>query len=143
MALQQAPAPKPVDEYMARIPAKFRTTLQRLRKTIRAAAPGAEEVMSYQMPAFRQNGMLVYYSAFKDHCSLFVASDRVRRQFSTELKPFMAGKGTLRFTPERPMPADLVTRLVKARVAENTARRKLRSSEDQVDAIRPNTSDTD
>ena len=123
MQPKRASGPKTVDEYMARVPPKFRTALQRLRKTIKAAAPDAEEVISYQMPAFRQDGMLVYYAAFKDHCSLFVASDQVRRQFAAELKPFETGKGTLRFTPERPLPADLVTRIVKARVAENAARR--------------------
>lgn len=117
-------APKTADEYSEGLPPKFRTTLRRLRATIKAAAPGADEVISYGMPAFRQNGMLVYFAAFKDHCSLFVASDAVRRQFARELKPFMAGKGTLRFTPDRPLPADLVTRIVKARVAENAARRR-------------------
>ncbi len=75
------------------------------------------------MPAFQQNGMLLYYSAFKDHCSLFGVSAQVRRQFAAELKPFEAGKGTLQFTPEKPLPADLVARIVKARVAENTNRR--------------------
>jgi len=124
MEPQRATAPKTVDEYMARVPPKLRTSLQRLRKAIKAAAPDADEVISYKMPAFRQNGMLVYYAAFKDHCSLFVASDRVRRQFSSELKPFETGKGTLRFTPDRPLPANLVTRIVKVRVAENAAARR-------------------
>lgn len=123
MAPRSAPTPKTVDEYMARVPPKFRATLQRLRKTIKAAAPDAEEVISYQMPAFRQNGVLVYFAAFQDHCSLFVGSPAVRRRFSSELKPLMTGKGTVRFTPERPLPAGLVTRIVKARVAENAARR--------------------
>jgi uncharacterized protein YdhG (YjbR/CyaY superfamily) len=123
MAPQRASAPKTVDEYLARVPPRFRTALQRLRRTIKAAAPDADEVVSYQMPAFRQNGMLVYYAAFKDHCSFFVGSAKVRRQFSAELKPFETGKGTLRFTPDRSLPADLVTRVVKARVAENAARR--------------------
>ena len=123
MAPRRAPAPKTVDEYMARVPPKFRAALQRLRKTIKDAAPDADEVISYQMPAFRQNGMLVYYAAYEDHCSLFPASAKVRRQFSAELKPFEAGKGTLHFTPDRPLPAALVTRIVKARLAENAAPR--------------------
>src|SRR6266542_545881 len=114
MQPEAGPVSKTVDEYMARVPAKFRTALQRLRKTIKAAAPDAEEIISYQMPAFRQDGMLVYYAAFKDHCSFFVASAGLRHQLSAELKPFETGKGTLRFTPERPLPADLVTRIVKA-----------------------------
>jgi len=123
MRAQRAPAPKTVDEYLARVPPKFRTALQRLRKTIKAAAPDAEEVISYKMPAFRQNGILVYLAAFEDHCSLFVGSAKIRRQFSAELKPFMTGKGTVRFTPDQPLPARLVARIVKARVAENAARR--------------------
>ncbi len=123
MAPPRTAPPKTVDEYLARVPPEFRATLQRLRRTIKAAAPDAEEVISYRMPAFRQNGMLVYFAAFADHCSLFVGSATVRRRFSTELKPFMTGKGTLQFTPDRPLPARLVARIVKARVAENTGRR--------------------
>ena len=123
MAPRRPRAPKTVDEYMARVPPKFRTALQQLRKTIKDAAPDADEVISYQMLAFRQNGMLVYYAAYEDHCSLFPASAKVRRQFSAELKPFEAGKGTLHFTPDRPLPAALVTRIVKARLAENAAPR--------------------
>ncbi len=123
MKSRSARASKTVDDYLAGVPPKSRTLLRALRKTIKAAAPEADEVISYGMPAFRQNGMLVYFAAFKDHCSLYVASDAVRRQFAKELKPFTAGKGTLRFTPDRPLPADLVARIVKARVAENTARR--------------------
>ncbi len=119
----RSPKPKNVDAYMAGIPPKFRIPLQRLRKTIRAAAPEAEEIISYRMPAFRQNGILVYFAAFEDHCSLFVGSPTVRRRFAAELKPFMTGKGTVRFTPDRPLPDRLVTRIVKARLAENAARR--------------------
>src|SRR6266540_255753 len=123
MQPKRASGPRTVEEYLTRVPPKFRTALQRLRKTIRAAAPDAQEVISYQMPAFRQDGMLVYYAAFKDHCSFFVASTGLRRQLSADLKTFETGKGTLRFTPERPLPEELVTRIVKARVAENAARR--------------------
>ncbi len=123
---RQGTTPKTVDEYLARVPPKFRATLRRLRKTIKAAAPEAEEVISYGMPAYRQDGMIVYFAAFEDHCSLFAVSSKVRRQLSAELKPFMTGKGTLRFTPDRPLPARLVARLVKARMAEIAARRRSR-----------------
>ena len=123
MDSKSAATPKTVDEYIANAPPKFQPLLKQLRKTVKAAAPDAEEVISYQMPAFRQNGMLVYFAAFKDHCSLFGASRDFRRKFAKELKPFEGGKGTLRFTPENPLPARLVTRIVKARVAENAARR--------------------
>jgi uncharacterized protein YdhG (YjbR/CyaY superfamily) len=115
--------PKTVEAYLAALPPAHRKALETLRQRIRAAAPKAEETISYGMPAFRLHGMLVYYAAFTDHLSLFVASHAVHRRFATELKPFMSGKGTLRFTPDRPIPSGLVTRLVKARVAENTARR--------------------
>jgi uncharacterized protein YdhG (YjbR/CyaY superfamily) len=119
MKRQGNPGSHDVDEYLARVPAHMRAVLQRLRKTIRAVAPQAEEVLSYRIPAFRQNGMLVYYAAFKDHCSFFVASTVVSRRFAAELKPFATGKGTFRFTPQQPIPAILVRKIVRARIAEN------------------------
>lgn len=122
-APRKSSKPEPVEEYLARVPPKFRTVLKKLRAIIRAAAPEAVEVISYKMPAFRLNGMLVYFAAFKDHCSFFVGSSSVRRQFAEQLKPFESGKGTLRFSPERPLPPTLVKRIVKARVAENASRR--------------------
>jgi uncharacterized protein YdhG (YjbR/CyaY superfamily) len=115
--------PKTVDEYLANVPPRSRAALKQLGATIRAAAPNSEETISYAMPAFRQDGILVYYAAFQDHCSLFVGSATVRRRFASELKPFEAGKGTLHFTPDRPLPDDLVARIVRARLAENAARR--------------------
>ena len=123
MPPRRSPGANAVDAYLRKLPPRFRATLEALRKTIRAAAPDAEEVLSYGMPAFRQDGILLYYAAFKDHCSLFPGSATVRRRFAAELKPFLGGKGTVRFTPDRPLPARLVTRIVKARVAENAARR--------------------
>ena len=111
-----------VEEYLANLPADPRAALRDLRETIRKAAPRAEEVISYRMPAFRQGGILVYYAAFSEHCSLFIGSVATQRKFAAELKPFLAGKGTVHFTPERPLPAALVTRIVKARVAENETR---------------------
>ena len=115
-------APKTVDEYLARVPDDKRAALQRLRAVIKSAAPDAEEVVSYGMPAFRQRRMLVYYAAFKDHCSFFIGGPATRSRFAAELKPFMAGKGTVHFTPEKPLPDDLIRRIVKARVAENEER---------------------
>jgi uncharacterized protein YdhG (YjbR/CyaY superfamily) len=111
-----------VDEYLARVPADMRASLQELRRTVREVAPEAEEVVSYQVPAFRLNGMLVWYAAFKDHCSFFVGSTVILRKYAAELKPFRAGKGTLQFTPERPIPATLVRRIVLDRVVENKSR---------------------
>ncbi len=111
-----------VEAYLAKAPADMRAALQALRKTIRAAAPQAEEVISYRMPAFRHGRILVYYAAFKGHCSFFIGSVVTQRKFARELRPFAAGKGTVHFTPDRPLPAALVTRIVKARIAENEAR---------------------
>lgn len=116
-----------VDAYLANVPPKYRIALQDFRRTIRAAAPDATETISYRMPAFRYQGVLVYYAAFRDHCSFFIGSVRTQRKFAAELKPFAAGKGTVHFTPERPLPEGLVTRIVKARVAENEARAKARA----------------
>jgi uncharacterized protein YdhG (YjbR/CyaY superfamily) len=111
-----------VDRYLADLSPEFRTALQSLRETIRAAAPDAEEVISYKMPAFRSHGMLVYYAAYKDHLSFFVGSSAALREFATAVKPFDTGKGTLRFTPDHPLPASLVRRIVKVRLAENAAK---------------------
>ena len=121
MRSERGATPKTVDEYLANVPSDKRVALRRLRKIIKSAAPKAEEIISYGMPAFRQRRILVYYAAFEDHCSFFVGSPTVRRKFAAELKPFAAGKGTLHFTPERQLPAALVKRIVKARVAENEA----------------------
>ncbi len=123
MSSRSAATPETVDDYLARVPPMFRAMLLRLRKTIRTAAPDAQEIISYGMPAYRQDGILVYFAAFRDHCSLFVPGPEVRRRFAGELKPFLRGKGTLQFTPDRPLPAGLITRIVRTRVAENAARR--------------------
>ena len=111
--------PHTVGEYFDRLPPQSRDTLQRLRDTIRQAAPKAEEIISYGIPAFRLHGTLVYYAAFKDHYSFFVGSAAVRKQFARELRPFAGGKGTVRFTRERPLPDRLVKRIVRERLAED------------------------
>ena len=114
-----------VENYLAAVPAESRSALEELRKTIKAAAPDATEVISYQMPAFKDHGrLLVSYAAFKDHCSLFPMSTKVIEAHKEELKPFLAGKGTIRFSPDNPLPTTLVTKLVKARIEENAARRR-------------------
>ncbi len=108
--------------YLAALPKDARVALTKLRKTIRAAAPDATEGTSYGMPAFKHKGTLVYYAAFKDHCSFFPASTAVMRRFAAEFEGYSTSKGTIRFPIEKPLPAALVTKLVKARVAENEAR---------------------
>jgi uncharacterized protein YdhG (YjbR/CyaY superfamily) len=116
--------PSSVEEYLAALPDQTRAVLERLRTTIKAAAPEATETISYQMPAFKDRGrFLVSFAAFKDHCSLFPASYAVMEALGEELKPYLSGKGTLRFTVDKPIPAALVRKIVKARLEENAARR--------------------
>jgi uncharacterized protein YdhG (YjbR/CyaY superfamily) len=116
-------APTSVDEYLAGLPEEQRAALEKLRETIRAAAPQATETISYGMPAFQQDGrFLVSYAAFKDHCSLYPASSAVREALGDELQPYFSGKGTLRFQADEPIPAALVKKIVKRRLEENAAR---------------------
>jgi uncharacterized protein YdhG (YjbR/CyaY superfamily) len=96
--------------------------METLRRTIRAAAPQATEVISYKMPAFRTHGrFLVSYDAYKRHYSLFPASDAVVRALGDAIAPYLAGRGTIRFPADRPIPTELVARVVEVRVAENDA----------------------
>jgi uncharacterized protein YdhG (YjbR/CyaY superfamily) len=115
-------APASVDAYLARLPNAPRAALEQLRETIKAVAPEATETISYQMPAFRLDGrFLVWYAAFKDHCSLFPATEKVLEAHATALKPYFSGKGTIRFTVEEPLPAALVKKIVRTRIEENAA----------------------
>jgi uncharacterized protein YdhG (YjbR/CyaY superfamily) len=111
-----------VDDYLAALPQKERAVLQALRETIRTAAPQAEEVISYRIPMYTHHGHLVGFAAFKNHCSLFVTNSAVRDQFARELEPYKVEGTTIRFTVDNPLPAELVTRIVKSRIAENEAK---------------------
>lgn len=114
-----------VDAYLASVPAEKRAALQNLRKAIRAAAPDAEEGFSYGLPAFRLGGRpLVCYGASKNHCSFFPMSPAVISAHAGALKGYDLSKGTIRFLAEKPLPAALVRKLVKARVAELEQGRK-------------------
>ena len=105
-----------VDEYLARLSDDKRGALERLRRTIKAAAPRAEECISYQLPAFRLDGrMLVWYGAGANHCSFYPGA-------IVEAQRYETSKGTIRFQPNAPLPAALVKKLVKARIAANAAR---------------------
>jgi uncharacterized protein YdhG (YjbR/CyaY superfamily) len=117
--------PKSPDEYLAAVPEPQRAALERLRKQIKQAAPEAEEIITYQMPGFRAQGRpLVSYAAFRDHCSFFPMGTAVLEGFRDEVKPHLSGRSTLQFTPEAPLPAALVKKIVKARLEENAARRR-------------------
>lgn len=115
--------PTTVDEYLATLPDERRADMEVLRKAIRAGAPDATEALAYNMPAFRSHGdqFLVSYDAYKRHYSLFPASGAVVEALGDEITPFLAGKGTIRFPAGQPIPAELVTRIVRIRVAENAA----------------------
>lgn len=111
-----------VEDYLAALPDERRVFVEELRRTIRAAAPEATELISYQMPAFRSHGQfLVSYAAFKDHYSLFPASEAVVEALGEELKPYLSGKGTIRFRADASLPVAIVTKIVRVRFAENAA----------------------
>ena len=112
-----------VDHYLAAIPEERRAVMEALRQTIKAAAPDATELISYGMPAFKSHGQfLVSYDAYKNHYSLFPASEAVVEACGDELEPYLTGKGTISFWADKPLSAALVTKIVKVRVAENAAR---------------------
>lgn len=111
-----------VSDYLRAVPRVQRAALQKLRKTIKAAAPQATEGISYGIPMFKHHGMLVGYAAFKDHLSLFMATN-ITPALKKELRRYDISKGTIRFTADKPLPAALVRKLVKARIAHNEARR--------------------
>ncbi len=116
--------PSTVDEYLAGLPDDRRAVMEALRRTVKAAAPDAAETIAYQMPALRSHGgqFLVSYAAYKRHYSLFPASGAVVAALGKELTPYLAGKGTIQFPANEPLPLALVTRIVAVRVAENAER---------------------
>ena len=112
-----------VEAYLAKVPEPARSTLQKVRATIRSVVPAeATEALSYGMPAFRYKGALVGYAAFKDHCSFFPMQASLIDAMKDELKKYRTSKGTLQFDQDKPLPAALLKKMVKARIAENEAR---------------------
>ena len=117
-------APKNVDEYLASVPEPARSTLNKVRAAIRSAVPPeATETISYEIPAFKYKGVLVWFAAFSNHCSLFPTAS-VIEAFKNELKGFSTSKGTIHFPTDEPLPAALVKKLVKARVAQNESKKR-------------------
>jgi uncharacterized protein YdhG (YjbR/CyaY superfamily) len=111
-------APENVDEYLAGVPEPARSTLKNIRAAIRSAVPPeATETISYRIPAFRYKGVLVWFAAFSNHCSFFPTA-AVIEEFKNELKGFSISKGTIQFPTDKPLPAALVKKMVKARVAQ-------------------------
>jgi|SRR5579863_1036721 len=119
-------SPKNVEEYLAAVPEPARSTLNKVRAAIRSTVPPeATEVISYQIPTFRYEGMLVAFAAFAKHCSFFPMSKAVMETFKDELKPFPKSTGTIRFPVDKPLPAALVKKMVKARLAEKERKKRL------------------
>jgi len=118
---------KGIDEYLAAVPGAARAVLQRLRRTIKAAAPFAEEGISYAMPVFKYHGPLVFFGAFENHCSLFVPDKAMVASLRSELKGYHTSGATIRFSTDHPLPASLVRKIVRARVKANLLRLKQKS----------------
>jgi uncharacterized protein YdhG (YjbR/CyaY superfamily) len=117
-------AAKTVDAYLARVSEPARGTLNKIRAAIRSAAPReATETISYGIPAFKHNGVLVWFAAFSDHCSLFPTA-AVIETFKNELKGFSISKGTIQFPTDKPLPAALVKKMVKVRVAQIESKKR-------------------
>jgi uncharacterized protein YdhG (YjbR/CyaY superfamily) len=120
-----AAKPTTIDEYLATVTADQRRTLEKLRQTIRAAVPDAEECISYGLAAFKLDGRpLVAFGASTNHCAFYPMSSKMVAAFQKELKKYETSKGTIRFPADEPLPAVLVRKLVRARIAENAEQRK-------------------
>ncbi|TDF89170.1 iron chaperone [Paenibacillus piri] len=114
-----------VDEYFNTFPKDVQDTLEKIRETIKSAAPEAEEVISYQLPAFKYHGFLIYFSAYKDHYSLsFPPPFKIFEAFKNELSPYEVSKTSIKFPMDKLIPFDLVIELVKYKVKENLEKEK-------------------
>jgi uncharacterized protein YdhG (YjbR/CyaY superfamily) len=114
---------KSVDEYIATHPEDVQVVLQRVRGAIREAVPGAEEVISYQIPAYKlHGGIVVYFAGWKQHYSVYPATERVVKEFEDELLPYEVSKGTIRFPLSQPVPVKLIERIAKVRAEEAAER---------------------
>jgi uncharacterized protein YdhG (YjbR/CyaY superfamily) len=114
---------KTIDQYIANFLPNIQAILQQIRQAIHETAPDAEETISYQMPAFKQNGVLVYFAAFKDHIGFFPTGSGVEA-FKDKLSSYKTSKGTIQFPLDKPIPLDLVKEIVRFRVSENLKRKK-------------------
>ncbi len=117
--------PKTIDEYIAGYPREVQAILQKVRQTIKKAAPGAEETIKYRMPTFMLNGNLVYFAGFKNHVGFYPIPSGVK-EFKKELSVYKQGRGSVQFPLDKPIPYALIARIVKFRVKENLAKAKAR-----------------
>ena len=122
----QAGRPQNIDEYIAASSPEVRTILERIRLTIRGAAPDAREIISYRMPAFTLSGIVVYFAAFRNHIGLYppVSGDPL---IEKAIAPYAGKKGNLRFPVNQPIPYDLIERIVKLRLKQNLAKAAAKS----------------
>jgi uncharacterized protein YdhG (YjbR/CyaY superfamily) len=112
---------KTIDEYIATFPPNIQTILQQIRAAVHKAAPEAEETISYQMPVFKQNGVLVYFAAFKNHIGFFPTAQGIEA-FKDKLAAYKTSKGTIQFPLDQPLPLDLIEAIVRYRVKTNTSK---------------------
>jgi len=119
-----ATAPKTIDEYLAGVPEPAHSTLQKVRSAIRSSLPpGATETISYKIPAFKHGEIIIWFAAFENHCSIFPTA-RIIEQFKNDLKAFTISKGTVQFPIDKPFPASLLKKMVKARCAQIAAKKR-------------------
>jgi uncharacterized protein YdhG (YjbR/CyaY superfamily) len=117
-----------VEEYFSVLPEHSRAALEQLRQTIKKAAPEAEEIISYQMPAFKFHGILVYYAAFKNHYSLFPKSHAIE-VFKEKLKDYETTRGTIHFMFDKPLPEKLIAEIIQFRVRKNLEKKQVKDLE--------------
>jgi uncharacterized protein YdhG (YjbR/CyaY superfamily) len=132
-------AVKNVEEYLSLFPEKQRKELVKIRKAITDTAPKAEEAISYGMPGYKLNGVLVYFGGFKTHCSFFPAGNSVIKKFSEELKDYKTSKGTIQFPLNQSIPVLLIKKMVKERIIENEIKQKEKSIKKKTPAKKSST----
>lgn len=125
---------KNADEYIKRFPAVQQKQLQQIREAIKATAPQAEEIISYGMPGYKWNGVLVYFGGFANHCSFFPASYAVIKEFANELKSYKTSKGAIQLPLDKSIPTTLIKKMVKARMKENERKVKEKAAKKTVKA---------
>lgn len=120
-------APKTIDEYLKALPLKVQKTLGQVRNAIKAACPDAEEIISYQIPAYKFKGhIIIYFAAFKNHCSIYAMGYSIIEEFRSLLKNYDISGTTIHFPLDKPLPASLVKKLVNARIKQNEERKRLK-----------------
>jgi len=124
-------APKTIDEYIAGFPSDVQAILQKVRATIKKAAPDAEEAIGYRMPTFKQEGYVVFFAAFKNHIGLFGNTTAANEKFKAELSGYVGPKGSLKFPLDQPIPFGLIGKIAKMRVKENLASAKAKRKKNE------------